>query len=118
MNIKRVMLMIGLAVVVAALAVPLVGFKTRAAGAAANARAPLAATKAPATAEASVTATTQPKVVEAADSSQESAGGENSSGTPQAPGDCRPQTPAGRAGNPQLLGKERPSGKYRRRGKQ
>ena len=31
MNIKRVMLMIGLAVVVAALAVPLVGLKARAA---------------------------------------------------------------------------------------
>src|SRR5436305_14875136 len=110
MNIKRVMLMIGLAVVVAALAVPLVGFKTRAAGAAANARAPLAATKAPVTAEASVAATTQPKVVEAADSSQESVGGKISAETLNALGIRRAKSAAASAKIAQMLAKKMQSG--------
>src|ERR1044071_5036507 len=80
MNIKRVVLIIGLAVAVAALAVPLVGFKARAAGSAADARAPLTGTKANA-ATVSKAAAAQPKVVAATGSSQEPVDGQISAET-------------------------------------
>ncbi|MEN3331761.1 MAG: hypothetical protein V7641_1126, partial [Blastocatellia bacterium] len=70
MNIKRVVLILGLAVAVAALAVPLVGFKARAAGSAAETRAPLTAARANAAAVSKAAAATQPNVAAATGSSQ------------------------------------------------
>ncbi|HKQ09016.1 MAG TPA: hypothetical protein VJ464_28095, partial [Blastocatellia bacterium] len=110
MNIKRVMLMIGLAVVVAALAVPLVGLKARAAGAAANARAPLAA---PARATAAPgEAAVQPNVVEATNSSQESVGGKISAETLKALGIRRSKSADASAKIAQLLAKKTQSGNH------
>src|SRR5437868_3277181 len=81
MNIKRVVLIIGLAVAVAALAVPLVGFKARAAGSAADARAPLTAPRANAATVSKAAAASQPNVAAATGSSQASVDGQISAGT-------------------------------------
>src|SRR6185295_3939836 len=74
MKIKRAVLMAVLAVAVAALAVPLVGFNARAAGSAADARAALTATRANAAAVTTTTAATQPAVTPVGGSSQDPAG--------------------------------------------
>src|SRR5215208_674097 len=74
MKIKRAVLMAVLAVAIAALAVPLVGFNARAAGSAADARAALTATRANAAAVTTTTAATQPAVIPVGGSSQDPAG--------------------------------------------
>src|SRR5436305_3926419 len=110
MNIKRVMLIIGLAVAVAALAVPLVGFKARAAGSGADARAPLTTTRANAAAVSKAAAATQPDVVAASGSSQESAGGKISAGTLNALGIKHAKGPDASAKIAQALTKKKAKG--------
>jgi len=111
MNIKRVVLIIGLAVAVAALAVPLVGFKARAAGSVADARAPLTATKANTAAVSKAAAATQPNVAAATGSSQESVDGKISAETLKALGIHRAQNAAkANAKMAQTLTKKKPGG--------
>ncbi|MEN3333936.1 MAG: hypothetical protein V7641_3301, partial [Blastocatellia bacterium] len=81
MNMKRAVMIAVLVLAVAALAVPLMGLKTRAAGSAADARASLTATKANAAAVTGAAATAQPNVVAPTGVSQTSDGGKISAET-------------------------------------
>src|SRR5689334_4608796 len=111
MNIKRVVLILGLAVAVAALAVPLAGFKARAAGSVADARAPLPATKANAAAVSKAAAATQPNVAAATASSQESVGGKISAETLKALGISRAKDAAKSSAKiAKTLSKKKPGG--------
>ncbi len=93
MKIKRAVLMAVLAVAVAALAVPLVGFNARAAGSAVDARAALTATRANAAAVTKTAAATQPNVIPVGGSSQDEPAGKISAETLKAIGYQRSKDP-------------------------
>src|SRR5215212_9652232 len=86
MKIKRAVMMAVLVVAVAALAVPLVGFKARAAGSAADARAAMTAAKANAAGVTKAAAASQQEILAAGGSSQESIDGRISAETLKALG--------------------------------
>ena len=110
MKIKRAVLMAVLAVAVAALAVPLVGFNARAAGSAADARAALTATKANAAAVTTTAAATQPAVIPVGGSSQEGPAGKISAETLKAIGFQKSKDPEAAAKLAKSLAKKKAGG--------